>query len=363
MTHLIDVHPDITRAQTPPAEFYTDPATFDLLRKGVLERSWHLLGDASVAAGAQALHPFTLLPGCLNEPLLLARDPGNQLRCLSNVCTHRGTILVEQPGQSGPSLRCRYHGRRFGLDGRFESMPEFEGCKHFPTEADNLAQIPLADWRGHRFVNLRPAHELGALVAPMVKRVGWLPIEKFKHDPARSRSYTVKAHWALYVDNYLEGFHVPFVHPGLSKTLDYGEYTTELFEFSSLQLGIAKKGEPCFDLPKGHPDSGKRVAAWYWWLFPCTMFNFYPWGLSVNQVLPVGPEETRVEFISYVWDDSKLASGAGSGLDQTQREDEAVVEAVQRGLKGRFYKRGRYSPTREAGTHHFHRLLAACLSD
>lgn len=356
----LDIHPDITQAHTPPVDFYTDPAVFALLRERVLARSWHVLTEPTLPPGA--VRPFTLLPGSLDEPLLLATDARSTTRCLSNVCTHRGTVLCETPAENLRSIRCPYHGRRFAMDGRFEHMPEFEGCANFPSESDNLAQVPMYNWRGFRFVGLRPACELAALTADMDARVGWMPIESFKPAPALSRVYEVKAHWALYVDNYLEGFHVPFVHPALNKALDYSQYTTELFTHSNLQLGVARDNEPCFMLPTGHPDSGKRVAAWYWWLFPCTMFNFYPWGLSLNVVLPVGPEKTRVEFHSYVWDESKPDQGAGSGLDQTQREDEAVVEAVQRGIKGRFYKRGRYSPTRETGTHHFHRLLADMLA-
>jgi choline monooxygenase len=285
---------------------------------------------------------------------LFSRPRDGVLHCLSNVCTHRGTVLVEKPGKAGPSLRCRYHGRRFGLDGRFEHMPEFEGCAHFPSESDNLAHVPMAEWRGLRFVSPLPLHDFKLMIAQVERRVGWLPVESFRFDPGRSRDYTVKAHWALYCDNYLEGFHVPYVHP----TLKYGEYVTELHEQAVLQVGTALDTEPAFDPPRGHPDHGKRIAAWYFWLFPCTMLNFYPWGLSINVIEPLGPELTRVRFLSYVHDAGKLETGAGADLNRVEHEDEAVVEAVQRGLKGRFYKRGRYSPTRETGTHHFHRLLA-----
>jgi len=356
----LDIHPDITQAHTPSVEFYTDPAAFKLLSERVLARTWHLIQRKPPSPGG--VMPLLFMPFAISEPLLLATDHSGTTRCLSNVCTHRGTILCEKPGEDLRSIRCRYHGRRFGLDGKFEHMPEFEGCANFPSESDNLAKVPMHNWRGFQFVGLRPFHDFEALVRDMDARVGWMPLETFGYDSGRSRAYTVRAHWALYVDNYLEGFHVPFVHPALNQALDYGQYTTELFADSNLQLGIARDNEPCFDLPAGHPDEGKRVAAYYWWLFPCTMFNFYPWGLSVNVVLPVGPEKTRVEFHSYVWDESKLDKGAGAGLDQTQREDEAVVEAVARGLKGRFYRRGRYSPKRETGTHHFHRMLAEMLA-
>lgn len=73
-------------------------------------------------------------------------------------------------------------------------------------------------------------------------------------------------------------------------------------------------------------------------------------------------DKTKVSFVTYVWREEKLDQGAGAGLDRVEREDEAVVEAVQRGLRSRIYSRGRYSPTREQGVHHFHRLLANCMT-
>ena len=88
------------------------------------------------------------------------------------------------------------------------------------------------------------------------------------------------------------------------------------------------------------------------------MFNFYPWGLSINYVQPLGISSTRVSFISYVFDENKLRQGAGADLHQVEMEDEDIVHNVQKGIRSRFYKHGRYSVTRETGTHHFHRLLA-----
>ena len=88
------------------------------------------------------------------------------------------------------------------------------------------------------------------------------------------------------------------------------------------------------------------------------MLNFYPWGLSVNIIKPISPDKTKVSFISYVWDESKLQGGAGALLDKVEREDEFVVEGVHKGLKSNHYTTGRFSPTREKGVHHFHRLLS-----
>ena len=54
---------------------------------------------------------------------------------------------------------------------------------------------------------------------------------------------------------------------------------------------------------------------------------------------------------------SLMEGSAGEELDRVEREDEEIVELVQKGLRSRLYKRGRYSPEREKGTHQFHRML------
>jgi choline monooxygenase len=211
-------------------------------------------------------------------------------------------------------------------------------------------------------VALDPAMSFSELAAPMIHRLAGMPFDRLVFDAAASRDYLVNANWALYIDNYLEGFHIPYVHQGLAGTLDYGEYSVETHPHSVLQLGIAKPGEPAFALPRGHRDHGRAVAAYYWWLFPTTMFNVYPWGVSVNVVTPFAVDRTRVSFLPFVWDESKREGGAGSGLDRVEREDDAIVEAVQQGVRSRLYDRGRYSPAREAGVHHFHRLLASFMT-
>lgn len=137
------------------------------------------------------------------------------------------------------------------------------------------------------------------------------------------------------------------MHPGLNETLDMGSYGSDLFRYSSRQSARDREG---------------GVAARYWWVFPNLMLNFYPWGLSLNVVEPEAIDRTRVLFRSFVWDASRLGTGAGAALDRVEAEDEAIVEAVQRGVRSRLYSSGRFSPTRERGVHHFQRLLAQFLA-
>jgi choline monooxygenase len=341
------IHEDIRQARTLPASFYRDPAVFERVRERVFARSWQVV-DAAAPAPGHAV-PFEHVAGCPSEPLLLTRDAAGALHGLSNVCTHRGNLVCTGP-TAGPTLRCGYHGRRFGLDGRFLAMPEFEGVAGFPGPEDDLARVALEALGPLLFAAVDPACSFAELLGPLASRLPWRPMQP---DPAGARSYDVAANWALYCDNYLEGFHIPFVHAGLARVVEYASYATEIFPWASLQTAQAAGGEDAFD--------GTRTAALYAFLFPNTLLNFYPWGLSVNLVVPVAVDRTRVLYRTYVADPTRRGRGAGAALDRVEAEDEAIVEQVQRGVRARLYTRGRYSPTREAGVHHFHRLLSRAL--
>lgn len=351
------IDPDIRKASTLPASFYRDPEVFEALKEKVFYKSWQCIGDTGLLGDEDTACPLVLLEGFLEEPLLLTRAATGEMHCLSNVCTHRGNLVVGQKGRYR-KLVCGYHGRRFALDGRFEFMPEFAETEGFPSECDHLPVLPLKQWGPFLFAGLEPGYDLDPVLAAMEERVGFMPLSALVEDPSRKKEFKVKAHWALYCDNFLEGFHIPFVHEALNEVLDYGDYQTLLFEHCNLQIGYADGEQEVFDLPPGHPDYGRDVAAYYYWIFPNAMFNFYPWGVSVNWVEPVDKGLTRVVFRSYVWDAEKLDKGAGSGLEQVELEDEEVVEGVHKGIRSRYYKAGRFSPTREMGVHHFHRLLA-----
>lgn len=355
MTDLY-IHPDIRKASTLPAQFYRSESIFQNSVENIFSRCWLYAMDAEELNQPGRIRPLTLLSGVLDEPLVFTRDKNEQIHCLSNVCTHRGNLVATEPGNS-QTLRCGYHGRCFHLDGTFKSMPAFEQVENFPGEKDHLPAIPFAQWLGMLFVSMLPAVGFEEVVRPIRERLSWLPLETLDYVPEASATYSVNAHWALYCDNYLEGFHIPFVHPALNKALDFKAYGYELFPFCNLQIGIAGKGEACFDIPEKAMDFGKKVYAYYWWVFPNLMFNFYPWGLSLNIVNPVNHQKTQVEFRTYRFRDRPFDREVNN-LHLTELEDEAVVENVQRGIQSRFYDRGRYSPTMEQGVHHFHRLIA-----
>ena len=345
---------DIRSSKTPTREFYLS-AQRHAEFVDLLARTWQLVEIPDPAPHSAT--PFALLPGSLDEPLLLAHD-GSTTRCLSNVCTHRGALLAEGPCRR---LRCPYHGRTFRLDGALAAAPGFGGARDFPSPDDDLTELPSATWGPLRFASIDPSHAFESLVGPLRARIDPLGLERLVRDSGSRRDYIVNANWALWVENFLEGFHIPWVHPSLAQTLDAGAYTTYCHDLSNIQVGVARTGELAFQLPNGHPDAGLRVGGYYLFLFPTTMLNLYPWGLSINLVQPLAVDRTRIRYYDWVWDQSLRSSGPGAGLDAVELEDDAIVESTMRGIRSRVYRGGRYAPAHEQGVHHFHQLMGSHL--
>ncbi len=345
---------NINEAYTLPSTFYRSQLNFTQLREGAFRNGWNYAG-ALCADQEYNVAPVDILPGFINEPLILTRDKNGLIRCLSNVCTHRGNILIEESGHR-TLLKCRYHGRCFAIDGQFRSMPGFEGVKNFPAEKDDLTSLPVRSIGPMQFVQLAEGAGFEVQFGEMLDHMSWFNFSDLHLRPGVSRDYSIKAHWALYVDNYLEGFHVPYVHPGLNEALDVHQYRVELFKNGVLQVGIADEEESdIFNLPAESKFFGERIYAFYCWIYPNMMFNFYPWGISLNIIEPINLNNTKIRFLTFVHKD--LGTPDVSGIHQTELEDERIVESVQRGMQSSFYTKGRYSPKHETALHHFHRMI------
>ena len=356
MNYKFIIDSDIANAETLPGWFYNSEDVFQLLKEKIFLKCWHWIDDKSIFNQFNTC-PFFILPDYLSEPIIVLKNQSNNYKSLSNVCTHRGNLIFDKPSNSN-NLICNYHGRKFDNDGKFKFMPEFEMTKNFPRNCDNLHGFPIKSFGNLLFVGFNPGFNIENVFSIIKERVGFMPIDEFIFDENLSRDFKINSHWALYCDNYLEGFHVPFVHKDLNKILDYDSYETIIYDHCNLQIGYSDNKDDTFKFPKNHIDYGKNIAAYYYWIFPNLMLNFYPWGLSVNLVEPKSINSSNVSFRSYVFDKNKLNYGAGSDLDKVEHEDEEVVENVNKGLKSSFYKTGRFSPTKEKGVHHFHLLLS-----
>lgn len=348
----LDIDPDVRIARTPPAWLYTDRDVHSRMAERIWRRGWTILVEPDPRAEAGVV-PCDVS----GEPTVWVRGEAGE-RLLSNVCTHRAATIVDAPCKVDV-LRCPYHGRRFRLDGSVLSAPGFEGVL---GAEDALPALALGEAGPLRFGAVEPGVPFAEWWAPVAEAlaVSGLDAATLARDPAGDVRYAIEAPWLLYLENYLESFHIPFVHPELSRTLSLDDYRHELLPHGTLQVGIAREGQPAFE-PRSGRYEGQRVGAWWFWLWPATLVNVYPWGISLNRIDDAGFGRCLVRYSAWVWDASLRAAGAGGALDIVEAQDQSVALRAWAGLQGTLYRRGRYSPTQESGMHHFHRMLAAAL--
>lgn len=347
--------PDLARASTIPSAWYTDPATLERERRDVFGRTWQAVGLA-----ASVDRPGTYFAADIaGEPVLVTRDAEGTLRAFSNVCRHRGSELCSGQG-AGAVIRCPYHGWTYQLDGRLHGAPEFEGVENWDRAAVRLPEFRVELWGPYLFVNMDPAAPpLADVMGAIPREVAEIgcPIDSLRH--AYRRDYVIECNWKVYVDNYLEGYHLPAAHPSLFRELDYAGYRVETFAQYSSQIApirAAASGEA-----RRYEFGDNSNRALYYWIFPNIMLNVYPDNLSANFIVPLGPEKTLTIFEWFSYGEAGVAQQTIDFSDEIQQEDIRICESVQRGLRSRHYDRGRFSVKRENGVHHFHGLLAARL--
>jgi choline monooxygenase len=364
------VDDDIRSAEGLPAAAFTDGAFLERELATIFAKSWLVVPergddprplDEQVAArGARV--PITLL----HRPLYLQRGwDDDRLRAFPNTCTHAWYPLVVGASR-GPTLVCAQHGRRFDCAGRFVSQQGFTGVADFPRACDSLTALPVELWRRLTLVNLDPgAAPLATTFAPIDAS-----LERMPAMPERMSAELrdVAGNWKQHAWNYLDQFHIGFVHRapgGLADAIDLATYTTELHGDAVLQWVYARDPADGFDpawLPERFGDpKGRRVFALWWFVFPNLALNFYPWGLSVNVYSPIAdrPDATRFVWYQFALDRAKHAERDRRWLSsQVDAEDVDALAQVSRGLRSGFAPRSRFAPEHEQAAHWFHRAVA-----
>jgi choline monooxygenase len=295
----------------------------------------------------------------MGEPLVIVRGVDGNLRGFYNVCRHRAGPPAQGCG-SRQLLRCGYHGWTYGLDGSLISATEIEGVEGFRAADFALVPVRTEQWFNLVFVNL------DSQAQSLRERLGDLPsqIEKFPFAGMKlfeRRTYDMKCNWKTYIDNYLEGYHLPSVHPGLNRELDYSAYVVEPYQRHVRQFSPIRGAQPGDAAPRRYAEAREDLTTDYFWIFPNWMLNCYPDNVSLNIVLPVEPERSLAIFEWYLPEKDHSSPAAKASVefsDQVQMEDVAICEVVQKNLRSRSYSRGRFSVKQEKGVHAFHRMYA-----
>ena len=367
----LDVNEQIECAYTLASRFYTDPAILEIEKEKIFRRTWQLVGTLQQACGEvngakrTIVDPETFFTADLaGEPIVVVRDKEGTLRAFSNVCRHRAGPIAQGSGCKNV-LRCGYHGWTYTLDGKLIGTPDVEGVEFFDRSTMGMVPLRLETWEQFIFVNF------DAQAEPLATFLGEIPgqsrgFEFAGLQLAERRDYVIDCNWKVYVDNYLEGYHIPIAHPGLMREIDYAQYRTETFRYYSQQFAPirAMKGEEVGERLYS-PGTGRQEAL-YFWVFPNLMVNIYPDNVSTNVILPISQEKTLTIFEWFFQDagSSKMQERLKKAVqfsDEIQQEDIGLCESVQRGLRSATYDRGRYSVRRENGVHHFHMLLSEFL--
>ena len=343
----LDGDTPLSRATALPATFYVGEAALRRDHRAVIARSWQLVAHQGLLA-----EPGDHVVEQVGEvPVLVVRGADGVLRAFPNVCRHRAGPLAFCNGKGARALHCKYHGWSYRLDGQLKSAPEMQGAEDFDVKTIRLPPLRVHEWQGLVFVAIDPeTPPFDDVYAGIAERIA--PIDLSAMRFLRREQYDIACNWKVYVDNFLEGYHLPHVHPGLSKVLDYRAYDTELGAWHSLQHSPIRDGGAMY----GDGD------AFYYFVYPNVMLNIMPGRLQTNRILPLGPDRCRVEFDYYYVEDEQAQARIAADRDfshEVQEEDIGICEAVQKGLASGTYEAGRLCPKRESGVWHFQNLLRA----
>ena len=358
-----DAGASLDHASTIPSSWYTAEQVFDLEKQTVFSQSWQFAARLDQLTG-----PGDYVTAEISgEPIVIVCGSDKQLRGFFNVCRHHAAAVMTQPEGRANHLRCPYHGWTYSLEGELKGTPDFSEVCDFDRARNGLLPIQIAVWEKWVFARLGGDVHAPNDSAQLVEFFGCDLVQRLKGLGLQNlhwferRRYELNCNWKVFVDNYLDGgYHVPHLHKGLDSVLDYSEYQIENGERFCLQSSpmVSRNDEI------GAVRSGQ--SAFYYWLYPNFMINYYEGTLDTNVVRPLKIDRTEVTFDFYFADVSPAARERNLASvtvgDRIQQEDLDICESVQRGLNSRAYQAGRLSVRREAGEHLFHRLLHADFS-
>ena len=335
----------LTAPTTLPASLYrSDPEQWRREREGIFGRSWLYLAHESQLADPHQYVADTLA----GYPVIVVRDDQGGLRGFHNVCRHRAGPLADDGAGTCPGhFTCQYHGWVYTLDGRLRAARDFGPSPDFDPRDFGLLPVRVEIWRGLVFVSLdQDAAPLAEWVAPLERRLAG-------RDWSQLRLVTIRQHpmacnWKTYVENYLEGYHVPLVHAALDAEIDSARYTVTMDERVAIHEAPLRAPNPVYD----------GLWAWMW---PTLGVNVYGVGLMIERMSPTGPGGVRLDYIYLMPPGVEVSDDTMALSDVVTAEDVRIVEAVQRNLDAGVYDTGRLSPRHETAVATFQQFVRNAL--
>lgn len=333
--------------ETLPAAWYHDADIFAREVERIFGREWMLFGHEGQLEQPGAYIAATVA----GKPVFVLRGKDGELRAFHNVCRHRaGPLFADGCGAAGV-IRCKYHGWVYGEDGCLKKTPGFGEAADFDRADFPLFRVSVASWRGLVFVNLSNDPP------PLERSLGDLPVEAEGHDIEGYKFHSTVTHrlgcnWKTYVENYMEGYHIPVVHPGLNREVEIDGYRVRVADRMAVHETPTKEG---------------ALNAGFWpWIWPNAALNVYSGGMNVEIMNPVGPEDMEIRYIYMFTDLSEDGEAERQKILEMSREvtqeDIDICAAVQRNLRSGVYDTGRLSSRHENGVGYFQSLVREALA-
>jgi len=374
---LSAVQRGIETARGLPNAVYVSEDLFKAEQVSIFSANWTAIGFGKDVPQPGDAWPVTFM----GSPLLIVRDRKGDIRVYSNVCRHRGMILVDKPKRMFGAIRCPYHSWCYDLDGKLRSTPHAGGPGingHAALRRDELGLVEVRShvWRDVVFVNLSgtaPAFE--AYAGELIAR--WSEYEQPLYHGGEESSFELDLHanWKLAVDNYCESYHLPWVHPGLNGYSRLEDHYTILSAGGFSGQGT-QVYNPVLD-PAGRAfarfkdlDPKWDRAAEYIALFPNVLFGVHKDHAYAVLLEPRAPDRTA-ERVEIYYADAVMAGGEWASLRQKNTElwkgvfseDVGVCEGMQQGRMSESFDGGRFSPVMDGGVHLFHAWIARNMSE
>ena len=321
------------------SSWYTDKKYLEKEIDQIFLKSWLLVG-----AESQISNPGdSLFLSIFDQPIVCIRQKDYAVKTFFNICRHRAGSLKENTNNK--SLVCTYHGWTYSIKGELKSPRGFSKSE-ISINSLCLKKIDTKIWKGLIFINfsVKPK-SFGATFNYIEKILTPYKLENFLFN--RRVSYRIKSNWKVYLDNFLEGLHIPIVHPGLNNVMDYKSYNTKLYKNFSVQSGK-------LDDSKSPYAQSSNNFAYYFSIYPNILFNIAPGRLQTNTIEPLNEKECIVHFDYFF--DSVSKKGIEKDInfsDKIQKEDILICEEVQKNLLSIGFKKGVISDKYEIGVKHF----------
>lgn len=366
----------IAQATGLPNQSYTSEQSFLWDRERVMGSGWCCIGFIDQLPESSYVLPINFM----GLPLLVARSDETTVRVFHNVCSHRGLKLVDEAAACPGAIKCPYHSWTYGLDGQLKVTPNIGGYgihthEEFNSAENGLKEIRSRLWLGAIFVNLSgDAIEFDDYIEPI--QSSWKQfinldnLEHFELSQAESRlELTVKSNWKLAVENFLESYHLPTVHPELNRISPLDKhYYLEMAENSAGQgsLNYTRIDVEGSELPvvEEWPEA-KINQAEYPALYPNTFLGIHADQLFIQYLQPVDQhttvEHVRIYYFNHGATDPRYKTHRSTIRESWKgvfEEDIFAVERMQAGRASPAFGGGAFSPVMDEPTHHFHKWVA-----